>query len=161
MKKITSLIVAISIILLVGCGGGASNNTINLGGTFELNGSTITANYLLDGWVHPTNEYDAAFDGNKAVVVNITVEAGDEEFSELSSNFSLGYGSEVVESTNYVGITDDSGLHNCGATVKALATETTTCDLVFEVLEGSDVSAPTFVYEPLFGDIEAQTFELK
>lgn len=160
MNKSVYILTVASIAVLVGCGG-AAENKMNLGGSFELNGATVAANYLLDGWVHPSNQFDAPFDGNKAVVVNLTVTAGAEEFSELSSNFSLGYGAEVVESTNYVGITDGSELNNCGATVKAAAGESNTCDLVFEVPEGGDVSNPSLVYEPLFGDAEAQTFMLK
>lgn len=162
MKKSILFLTVVSVVFLAGCGWwGKKENKVTLWGVFELNGATVTANYLLDGWVHPSNEYDAPFEGNKAVVVNVTVAAGAEEFSELSTNFSLGFGGEAVESTNYVGITDGSGLNNCGASVKAAANESNTCDLVFEVPQRADVSSPSFVYEPLFGDAEPQTFSLK
>lgn len=162
MKKSILFLTVVSVVFLTGCGWwGKEENKVTLGGAFELNGATVTANYLIDGWVHPSNEYDAPFEGNKAVVVNLTIEAGAEEFSELSTNFSLSFGGEVVESTNYVGITDGSELNNCGGSVKAAANESNACDLVFEVPQGADVSSPSLVYEPLSGGVEPQTFQLK
>lgn len=163
MKKSILSLTVVTVAFLTGCSwfGGGKKDKVNLGGSFPLNGATVTANYLLDGWVHPSNEFDAPFEGNKAVVVNLTVLAGAEEFSELSTNFSLGFGGDVVEATNYVGITDGNGLNNCGASVKAAANESTTCDLVFEVPQGADVSLPSLVYEPLSGGVEPQTFQLK
>jgi|GEM_PF-7061928 len=162
MKKSVALIAAVSVVGLISCGGGAaSEDQVALGASFDLKGSQMTANYMLDGWEHPSNPFDAPFEGNKAIVLNVTVAAGEEDFSELSTNFSLGFGSEVVESTNYVGITDDSGLNVCGASVEATAGDETTCDLVFEVPSDADVSAPQLVYEALFGDEAAMTFELK
>ncbi len=163
-KHVLIFSVIVSSFLLVACGGGegADASKVDLGGTFNLENTAVTANYLLDGWVHPSNQFDGADEGNKAVVLNLTAKnSGTEEFSELSTNFSLSFGGEVVEATNYVGITDDSGLNNCGATLAAPAGGETTCDLVFEVPDGTDVSNPSLVFEPLFGDESAQTFLLK
>lgn len=149
---------------------GEGNEKVDLGISFEAEGSTHTLNYYYDNWYNPFDEYrfESADEGNKLIAINITVEnTGTEEADTSNLYYVLHFGgTEPAEMSFYGGGTmgDDTNLTRFPADNPVAVGTTYNGDLLFEVPADTTAADWSLEYNSdfldFYDDNEVVTVEL-